>query len=102
MRVEADEEEEEDGDAMEDGWRPEGQHEGEEELRKFITSQELTEEMIHGWQAIEITKGAHILLEQHIRWDNTGNEVQLATPDDLSKFIGWSVTLVKAHEMEET
>ncbi len=94
-RVEADEEEEEEGEGIEDGGRLEGQHEGEEELRKFIASQELAEEMIHGWQAIEIVKGTHILPEQHITWDNTGNKVKPATTEDLSKFVQWSETLAR-------
>ena len=50
--------EEEDEEALEEGWRPGGQHEDEAELRKFITMQEVTEEMIHGWQVIKIAKGA--------------------------------------------
>ena len=64
-------------------------------------SQELTEKMIHGQQAIENAKGVHILPEQNMTWDNTGPVVDPATPEDLSRFIQWLETLTKVHKMEE-
>ena len=78
--------------------RHEGPEGSEEELALFLAQQDRTEEMLYGWQVVKIGKAAHILPEASVQWPIERQDVHAVTETDLTHFVEWSQTMVKAHE----